>query len=186
MPPLTDIFYQGLTPAVAKLTMKANFSRTSDNKGLLARRKLSTLALDGVSKMSSQDSFKSSMSSSSTNTLELNAMYAKYIVLEHLGSGCQGSVFKIKQKLESNNESLVVKILNANEDAQLEMARSEIDLLQRLKGQIHLAQFVESFEDENAQKIYIVMRHAGNLSLAKLMKTFTAGLPPAIARNLTE
>ena len=72
------------------------------------------------------------------------------------------------------------------EEAELEMARSEIALMQRLKGQSHLAQFVESFEDENVQKIYIVMRHAGNLSLAKLMKTFTVGLPPAIARNLTE
>jgi precorrin isomerase len=64
----------------------------------------------------------------------------------------------------------VVKILTANEERGLAMARNEVNLLRRIQEQEHLARIVESCDDFFLQKVYIFMEDAGDLSLEALMK----------------
>lgn len=64
---------------------------------------------------------------------------------EHLGSGFQGSVYRVNRKVDG--KPLVVKVLTANEEHLQNMAHNEIALLRKIEGQKHLAQIVDCFED---------------------------------------
>jgi serine/threonine protein kinase len=68
-----------------------------------------------------------------------------YTLGEHLGSGFQGSVYRAVRK--SDGRRHVVKILTANEERGLSMARNEVALLKRIAGHDHLAKIVDSCEE---------------------------------------
>lgn len=86
----------------------------------------------------------------------------------HLGSGCQSSVFEATKK--SDGKPFVLKVLPTNDESQRAMANNETELLKRFKGENHLVEFVEEFEDAMLEKKYIILEVAGNLTLENLMK----------------
>lgn len=115
---------------------------------------------------------------SATSEVMINA----YTIGEHLGSGFQGSVYKATRKRDGKN--CVVKVLTANEERGLNMARSEVNLLRRIEGKEHLARIIESCEEFFLQKVYIFMEDAGDMSLEGLMKAHKAGLPTDMCKDL--
>jgi serine/threonine protein kinase len=148
------------------------FGSGSNGSSLLNKRKMSGLSLN-------RGSFKSRMSFNEIAEISTGSAtpitMASYTMGQHLGSGFQGSVYKAVRK--SDNKHFVVKVLTANEENGLAMARNEVSILQKIVGQEHLAQIVESCEEGFMQKVYIFMEDAGSLSLEALMKEHKQGLP---------
>lgn len=99
-------------------------------------------------------------------------MLSAYTRGAHLGSGFQGSVYRVSRN--SDGKQLVVKTLLANEELSLARARTEIEILKKVQGKRHLAQIVESCEMNN--KVHIFMEEAGSLSLEALILDHPNGL----------
>lgn len=90
-----------------------------------------------------------------------------------IGSGISASCFActLLEKEEFLEESLVVKVLDVTNDGILEMARSEKRILQKLLYFAdHCAQIVEYFEHEQENKVYIVLKNAGNKNLIDIFR----------------
>lgn len=112
--------------------------KKSEDGGLLSRRNLSHLSLSCAKKMSREHSYKlmSSCCSISVGSPGMSGMFSNYVLLDHIGSGCLGSVYRVKHldEEDNDNQSLVVKVVSVGEENNLNLARSEIELLERLKG----------------------------------------------------
>ena len=94
-------------------------------KRLKSRTNLATLSLGEVS---------------SNSTCATPAALQLYTKGEHLGSGCQGSVYRARSK--GDGENYVMKVLSINEEERGKMARQEIKVLNKIKGQEHVAKIV--------------------------------------------
>lgn len=90
--------------------------------GLAARRKMSGLSVYSPNNRRELESFSTTVSTGKSSPL-----LSKYNRGAHLGSGCQGSVYRVERKRDGMQ--FVMKQLTANEEQNLNMARSEIKLL---------------------------------------------------------
>jgi hypothetical protein len=69
------------------------------------------------------------------------------------------------------DEQLVVKVIDVKNDGILEMARNEKRILEKLLYFAdHCAQIVDYFEHEQENRVYIVLKHAGNKNLIDLFR----------------
>ena len=74
--------------------------------------------------------------------------------------------------------------MTAKEEDDKERANNEIMFLNRVKGSPHLAQMIESCEDECLQKVHIYLENAGNMTLEDLMQDSKEGLENETANDL--
>lgn len=72
----------------------------------------------------------------------------------------------------------------AKEEINLNRAQNEIRILRRISGEEHLAQIVDSCEEDVLGKVYIFEKDAGKASIETLMKFMKHGVPLVIAKDL--
>lgn len=72
---------------------------------------------------------------------------------EHIGSGCQGSVYKTERK--ADQKKCIVKVMTVKEEEGMTRALNEVKFLNRIVGEEHLAQIVDSCEEKILQKYHI-------------------------------
>ncbi|XP_073701998.1 uncharacterized protein [Garra rufa] len=90
-----------------------------------------------------------------------------YTMTEELGRGISGIAFLVKSKEEN---SYVVKEINYRDTTDLDKVKEEADILKSLKHP-YILDYEESFEDEGARRLYIVMEYCEGGDLYKKMQT---------------
>ena len=104
-------------------------------------------------------------------------MVGRYIILDRLGSGSMGRVYKAHHPLMGRVVAL--KII-APEIAQNERVVARFQREIKLVGRLDHPNVVRAFDaDQAGSMLYIVMEYVKGNSLGKLLKTRGAGLPPA-------
>ncbi|KAL1272056.1 hypothetical protein QQF64_031072 [Cirrhinus molitorella] len=90
-----------------------------------------------------------------------------YTIEEELGRGASGIAFLVK---DTDGDSYVVKQLNARDEEELDAVRKEVEILKTLNFG-YIVTYVNSFEDKEAGRIYIVMEYCEGGDLSKVMET---------------
>ncbi|XP_077093915.1 uncharacterized protein LOC143746077 [Siphateles boraxobius] len=88
-----------------------------------------------------------------------------YTIEEELGRGASGIVFLVK---DADGDLYVVKQMNSRDGEELDSVKKEVEILKKLQFG-YIATYVESFEDKDAVRIYIVMEYCEGGDLSKIM-----------------
>ncbi|ROI15867.1 Serine/threonine-protein kinase Nek1 [Anabarilius grahami] len=86
---------------------------------------------------------------------------------EELGRGASGIAFLVK---DTDGDLYVIKQMNSRDGEELDTVRKEVEILKTLNFG-YIVTYVNSFEDKEAGRIYIVMEYCEGGDLAKIMET---------------
>ncbi|XP_016115296.1 serine/threonine-protein kinase Nek1-like isoform X2 [Sinocyclocheilus grahami] len=90
-----------------------------------------------------------------------------YTIEEELGRGASGIAFLVK---DTDGDPYVVKQMNSRDGEELDAVRNEAEILKNLNFG-YIVTYVNSFEDSEAGRIYIVMEYCEGGDLSKVMET---------------
>ncbi|XP_016383695.1 calcium-dependent protein kinase 25-like isoform X1 [Sinocyclocheilus rhinocerous] len=112
-------------------------------------------------------------SSASDHSMNVSAGVIKvlkehgYTIEEELGRGASGIAFLVK---DTDGDPYVVKQMNSRDGEELDAVRKEVEILKNLNFG-YIVTYVNSFEDNEAGRIYIVMEYCEGGDLSKVMET---------------
>ncbi|XP_051744605.1 probable myosin light chain kinase DDB_G0271550 isoform X2 [Ctenopharyngodon idella] len=90
-----------------------------------------------------------------------------YTMKEELGRGASGIAFLVK---DTDGDPYVIKQMNSRDGDELDTVRKEVEILKTLNFG-YIVTYVNSFEDKEAGRIYIVMEYCEGGDLSKIMET---------------
>ncbi|KAG1960653.1 serine/threonine-protein kinase Nek1 [Pimephales promelas] len=88
-----------------------------------------------------------------------------YTIEEELGRGASGMAFLVK---DADGDPYVVKQMNSRDGEELNSVKKEVEILKTLQFG-YIVTYVDSFEEKEAGRIYIVMEYCEGGDLSKLM-----------------
>ncbi|KAF4111663.1 hypothetical protein G5714_008694 [Onychostoma macrolepis] len=89
-----------------------------------------------------------------------------YTIEQELGRGASGIAFLVK---DTDGDLYVVKQMNSRDGEELDAVRKEVEILNNLNFG-YIVTYVNSFEDKEAGRIYIVMEYCEGGDLSKVME----------------
>ncbi|XDV11346.1 hypothetical protein PO909_000312 [Leuciscus waleckii] len=113
----------------------------------------------------------SAVSSSSDHSMNVSPGVIKvlqehgYTIEEELGRGASGMAFLVK---DADGDLYVVKQMNSRDGEELDSVKNEVEILKTLQFG-YIVTYVESFEDKEAGRIYIVMEYCEGGDLSRIM-----------------
>ncbi|ROL53184.1 Serine/threonine-protein kinase Nek1 [Anabarilius grahami] len=90
-----------------------------------------------------------------------------YTMKEELGRGASGIAFLVE---DGDGDLYVVKQMNSRDGVELDTVKTEVEILKTLNFG-YIVTYVNSFEDKEAGRIYIVMENCEGGDLSKIMET---------------
>lgn len=98
--------------------------------------------------------------------------FSKYSICKQdfRGCGSSASVYAVDDSESASVSPIslrkkVVKIYSTSDEATIEAAHNEVNILKRLPPHENIVQFCEHFEHESPKQLYIVLEDAGDISL---------------------
>ncbi|KAG1926107.1 serine/threonine-protein kinase Nek1 [Pimephales promelas] len=89
-----------------------------------------------------------------------------YTIEDQLGRGASGIAFLVK---DADGDLYVVKQMNSRDEEELDSVKKEVEILKTLQFG-YVVTYVDSFEDKDAGRIYIVMEYCEGVDLSKIME----------------
>ncbi|XDV11440.1 hypothetical protein PO909_000379 [Leuciscus waleckii] len=114
----------------------------------------------------------SAVSSSSDHSMNVSPGVTKvlqehgYTIEKQLGRGISGIAFLVK---DADGDLYVVKQMNSRDGKELDSVKNEVEILKTLQFGF-IVSYLDSFEDKEAGRIYIVMEYCEGGDLSKIME----------------